>query len=103
MDPHKNKLVNVQEMSLLINLIMMYAVSYQSNERIFHIVTNFMISLAFFQLSIIVLYHFLTYTCRCNVAHVLLNLKNNFTELSNKIYVTGFDAELLNIPERTYN
>ena len=104
--PHKNKLVNIQEMSLLINLIMMYAVSYQSNERIFLIVTNVMISLAFFQSLIIVLYHFLTYTCHCNVAGVLQTLKNKFTRLSNKIYQkyeTDFDVEPLNIPERTYN
>ena len=74
--PHKNKLVNIQEMALLINLTILYAVSYQSNERIFLIVTNVMISLVFVQLLIIVLYHFLTYTCCCNVAGVLQTLKN---------------------------
>ena len=102
--PHKNKLVNIQETALLINLIMMHAVSYQSNERIFLIATNVMISLAFFSINNnSVMYHLLTYTCHCNVAGVLQTLKNKFTRLSNKIYENDFDVELLNIPERTYN
>ena len=101
--PHKNKMVNIQEMALLINLTILYAVSYQSNERIFLIVTNAMISLAFVQLLIIVLYHFLTYTCRCIVAGVLQTFKNKLNILSNKIYENNFNAELLNIPECTYN
>ena len=105
--PYKNKMVNIQEMALLINLTILYAVSYQCNERIFLIVTNVMISLAFVQLLTIVLYHFLTYTRHCNVAGVLHTLKNKIL-LSGKIYFryeTKFDAdhELLNIPERTYN
>ena len=100
-------MVNIQEMALLINLTILYAVSYQCNERIFLIVTNVMISLAFVQLLTIVLYHFLTYTCHCNVAGVLHTLKNKILP-SGKIYFryeTKFDAdhELLNIPERTYN
>ena len=56
---HKNKLVNIQELLLLINLTIMYAVSYQSNESIFSIVTNIMISLAFIQFCTILFYHFL--------------------------------------------
>ena len=104
--PHKNKMVNIQEMALLINLTILYAVSYQHNERIFLIVTNVMIGLAFVQLLTIVLYHFVTYTRHCNVAGVLQTLKNKFTRLGSKIYFrheTDFDAELLNIPECTYN
>ena len=104
--PHKSKMVNIQEMALLINLTILYAVSYQSNERIFLIVNNAMISLAFLQLLIIVLYHFITYTCRCNAAGVLTTLKNKLTRLSSKFYFrygTDFNAEQLNIPERTYN
>ena len=62
-----------------------------------------MISLAFVQLLIIVLYHFLTYKCHCNVARVLLILKNKLNILSSKIYENNFNAELLNIPECTYN
>ena len=52
--PHKNKLVNIQELLLLLNLTIMYAVSYQCSESIFSIVTNVMISLAFIQFCMIV-------------------------------------------------
>ena len=104
--PHKNKLVNIQEIALLINPTILYAVSYQNYERILMIITNIMISLVFVQLLIIVLYHFLTYTCHCNVARVLLILKIKFNRLRSKIHFkskTEFDAELLNVPERTFN
>ena len=104
--PHKNKLLNIQEMLLLINITVMYAVSYQSNERVFSMVTNVMISFAFVQLLIIVLYHFLTYTCQCNIAGTLQTLKCIFTGSyckNNNKPETSFDAELLNIPECTYN
>ena len=38
-------------------------------------VTNVMISFAFVQLLMIVLYHFLSYTCQCNTAGLLQTLK----------------------------
>ena len=60
--PHKNKLINVQELLLLLNLTIMYAVSYQSGDNVFSFVTNVMISLAFIQFCILVLYHFITHT-----------------------------------------
>ena len=43
---NKNKTVNFQESSILINLTIMYAVSVKDNEKIFSIITNTMISLA---------------------------------------------------------
>ena len=104
--PHKNKLVNIQELLLLINLTIMYAVSYQSNESIFSIVTNVMISLAFIQFCTIVLYHFLTYTCHCNVETILQASKEKLVKFCYKNHTRNnhyFDVELLNIPERTYN
>ena len=69
--PNKNKLVNIQEVLLLANLTIMHSVSYQSSETIFSIVINIMISLAFIQFCIIVLYHFLTYTCHCDIVILL--------------------------------
>ena len=69
--PNKNRLVHIQEILLLVNLITIHAMSYQDSYIIFSIVTNLMISLAFLQFFIIVLYHFLTYTCRCNVVIML--------------------------------
>ena len=104
--PHKNKLVNIQELFLLINLTIMYAVSYQSNEKIFTIVTNVMIGLAFIQLFITALYHFLTYTCHCNVEFALQAFKDRIMNHFCKNHLkcsSHFDVELLNIPECTYN
>ena len=103
--PNKTKLVNIQEHLLLINLTIMYAaVSYEGS--IFFIVTNVVISLAFVQFGIIVLYHFLTYTCHCDVTHMLKTTKQKLMmKLSNKNLNNNSNAviALLNIPERTYN
>ena len=88
---------------LIFWLFALDAVSYQGSERIFSIATNFMISLAFIQLFAIVFYHFLTYTCRCNVVILLQNLKRKLMKLGCKSDNLRFDVALLNIPERTYN
>ena len=103
---HKNQLVNIQELLLLLNLAIMYAVSYQHSESILSIVTNVMISLAFIQFCTIVLYHFLTYTCHCNVENILQSLKDkliNFCYKSHSKHNHYIDVALLSIPERTYN
>ena len=102
--PHKNKLVNTDELLLLLNLTIMYAVSYQYGESVFSIVTNIMISLAFIQFCAIVLYHFLTYTSHYNVVIMLQTLKHKLVNTCHKHHLKdNFDAELLNIPECTYN
>ena len=104
--PHKNKIVNLLELLLLMNLTIMYAVSYQSSERIFSIATNIMISLTFIQLFAIIFYHFLVYTCHCNFVILLQTLKGKLIKLWYKSYFKNnlrFNVELLNIPERTYN
>ena len=102
--PHKKKLVNIQELLLLLNLTIMYAVSYQYSESVFSIVTNIMISLAFIQFCTIVLYHFLTYTCHYNVENMLQTLKHKLVNTCHKYHLKyNFDAEMLNIPECTYN
>ena len=103
---YKNKLVNIQEFLLLINLIMMYAVSYQGSESVFSIVTNVIISLAFIQFCIIVLYHFLTYTCHCNVVIMLETGKQKTMEYFNmkKNRCKDFnDLQILNVPECAHN
>ena len=104
--PHKNKLVNAQEIFLLVNLTIMYAVSYQNSENTFSIVTNITISLAFIQLFTIILYHLLMYTCHCNVAIALKILKGKVLKLCHKNqfkHKSKFKVELLNIPKCTYN
>ena len=68
--PYKIKLVNIQELSLLINLTLMYAVSYQSNDDVFSIITNILIGLAFMQFCAIVVCHFLMYTCQFQVSYL---------------------------------
>ena len=104
--PHKSKPVNIQELLLLLNLTIMYAVSYQCNESIFSIVTNIMISLAFIQFCAIVLYHFFTYTCHRNVEMILQASKEklvNFCCRNHSRNNDYIDVALLNIPECTYN
>ena len=102
--PNKNKLVNIQELLLLINLIIMYAVSYQGSERTFLIVINVLISMALIQLLVIMLYHFFTYTCHYNIEIALQALKHKLVNLYYKNHLKDtFDVELLNIPECTYN
>ena len=101
--PYKNKIVNIQELLLLMNITIMYAVSYQGSEGIFSTATNVMISLAFIQSFAIVFYHFLTYTCCCNVMILLQTLRRKLMKLGCKSDNLRFDVALLNIPERTYN
>ena len=102
--PNKNKMVNIQEILLLANLTIMHSVSYQSSETIFCIVTNAMISLAFIQLCIIVLYHFLTYTCHCDIVIVLQTGKEKLMRyFYSKKSNFHLQVELLDIPECTYN
>ena len=102
--PYKNKLVNIQELLLLINLTIMYAVSYQYSESVFSIVTNIMVSLAFIQFCTIILYHFLTYTCHYNIVITLQTLKQKLGNPYQKDHLQDkFDVKLLNIPECTYN
>ena len=99
LQPNKNKLVNIQELFLLANLVIMYISSILNSESIFLVVINLMMSFAFVQFCLIVLCHFLTYTFHCNVA-----IKENLAKFWNrKKPSNSFDVALLNIPERTYN
>ena len=103
--PHKNKLVNIQKFLLLFNLTILYAVSYQYSGSVFSTVTNIMISLAFIQFCTILLYHFLTYVCHCNIVCTLQTMEwaimKYFTK-SNKSENSNYQ-QLLVIPECTYN
>ena len=104
--PHKSKIVNIQELLLLINLSIMYALSYQGSERIFYVVINALVIMALLQLLVIILCHFLAYTCHCDVGIVFQTSKDKILKLwYNKCFKnnSGFDIELLSIPECTYN
>ena len=100
--PNKSKLINFQELVLLINLTTIHAVSYYSNDNVFVIVTNLMISLVFIQFCIIVTYHFLTYTCHCNIENALHSIKEKWSNYFTKDH-HAIDVALLNIPECAYN
>ena len=104
--PNKNKLVNIQELLLLLNLTIMYVVSYQGSGSVFSTVTNVMISLAFIQVCTIVSYHFIIYTCHCNVVITLHNVKEKMIGCcyrKNNDHQNNIDLAILDIPERTYN
>ena len=98
--PNKCKAVNFQELTVLINLTIMYTLSIQDSKMIFSICTNIMIGLAFLQFCTIVLYHFLIHTCYCK-----FSIKEKLMALLNKKKPNhcSYDVMLLNIPERTYN
>ena len=84
--PNKYRLVHIQELLLLVNLITIHAISYQDNYAIFSVATNVMIGVTFLQFCIIVLYHFLTYTCRWNVVGMLHMIRYKLTTyISNKL------------------
>ena len=104
--PHKSKIVNIQELLLLINLTIMYAMFYQGSENTFCVVINTMISLALLQFLIIVLCHFLVYTCHCDFRIVLQTSRGQLLKLwYNKYfkYNSRLDVELCSIPEHTHS
>jgi len=102
--PYKIKLLNIQELFLLMNLTMLYAVSYQSSNRIFSITTNIMIATTFVHFSVVVVYHFLTYICHCDIKIILLTTKKKLAHCLCKTELPRVnDTMLLNIPERAYD
>ena len=99
--PNKNKVINVHELLLLINLTIMYAVSYYSNSYVFSQVTNIMISFAFIQFFAIVLCHLFTYTCHFDAGAILRTLREKITfygsrKLLNNIELLDYYTEYQN-------
>jgi len=104
--PNKILLVYIQELLLAPNLTIIYAVSYQGSGNVFSTVTNVMISLALIQFCMIVLHHFLTFTCHCNILVVLQNVGSKvikFFPSYSKTNKYPTNIALLNIPERACN
>ena len=102
--PHKNKVLNVQELLLLLNLTILHTVSNYCDGSILSLVTNIMISLALVQFLIIVLYHFLSYTRNYiyNIVAALRALRKKVMKcLSNEPPLQdgflGYDVALLDI------
>ena len=100
--PNKNKLINFQELLLLINLTILHAVSYYSNDNVFVVVTNLMIILAFIQFCIIVTYYFLTYSCHWNIGNMLQIVYKKLMKCRRR-NSHSVDIALFDIPECTYN
>ena len=100
LQPNTNKLINIQELSLLVNLTIMHIVSGLNSKIIFSVVVNLMICCGFVQFCIIILYHFFIYTFHWNISIKEYLLKLWKKRKSNSC---SCDIELLNIPERTYN
>ena len=106
MRPYKNKFVNIQELLLLINLTILHAVgvSFKSNGGTTSITANIMLIMTLLQFSTIVTYHFLTYTCHCNIIMFLVAIKKKLKwSICNKEIHYSYDIHLLNIPECAYN
>ena len=76
LQPNKNKVANFNELSMLVNLTITYAVSVQDNEKIFSVITNSMMCLVLVQFGIIVVSHFFGYTChiKCSIKEKLMIL-----------------------------
>ena len=100
--PNKNKLANLQELLLLLNVTIIHVASIQSSDFIFYFVINLMIGIAFIQLCFILLFHFLTYTCHFNMENALQYIKKKLAKCPNNDH-HSINIALLNIPECTYN
>ena len=102
--PNKVKLINFQELLLLINLTIMHAAYAYYHSKLFYVVINSMISLAFIQLCTILVYHFLTYTFQCNIENTIQLFKERLIKCCKKDQLEQtYDNTLLNIPECAYN
>ena len=100
LQPNKNKIVNFQELLILVNLTIMYLVSIQEDEKIFSMITNATMCLALVQFGITILGHFFLYTFHCN-----FSIKGKLELFINKRKPNQplFDVAMLDIPERKYN
>ena len=104
--PHKSILVNIQEYLLLINVTIIYSASYHCSDTISSTITNVMITIALVHFTIILLYHFLTFTCHCNVENMLWDVKEKMIKcchLTQYTHHTSDHVMTREIPERTYN
>ena len=104
--PNKNTLVNIQELLLLINLTIIYTVSYQCSSTISSAVINVMIGIAFVHFTIMILYHFFTFTCHCDIENLLWAVKAKLIRVCYQLHFTRHpnnDNYLLQIPERSHD
>ena len=104
--PYKSKFVSAQEFVVLINLTIVYSASYHCSDTISSTITNVMITIALVHFTIILLYHFLTFTCHCNVENMLWVVKEKMIKcchFKHYDHHTNDHVMTSKIPERTYN
>ena len=104
--PHRSRLVNIQEHLLLINLAIIYAASYHCSDTISSTITNVMITIALVHFTIILLYHFLTFTCHCNVENMLWDVKEKMIKCCHLTHYTHHTSDHVmtcKIPEHSLN
>ncbi|XP_065915481.1 uncharacterized protein [Dysidea avara] len=103
--PHKSILVNIQEYLLLINVTIIYSASYHCSDTISSTITNVMITIALIHFTIILLYHFLTFTCHCNVENKLWDAKEKIIKCCHLTHYTPHREDMMSfeIPELTCN
>ena len=107
--PFKSKIKNYQELLLILNLLVLYtfAVSSAVND-INTIAVNGVITIAFTQFSLIVMYHITVYGCSEVIKKRSLSLYHDvLAVLTSKFYKKSqakpFEFHHCNIPEVTYN
>ena len=99
--PNKNRLVNIQELLILLNLTIIYAVSYQSNNRIFSVFTNIMVVITVVQCCLIILCHILIYALHCDFVNIFKFIARKIQFYKQNQYVYQYAPH--NIPDRVYN
>ena len=107
--PFKSKIKNYQELLLILNLLVLYtfAVSSAVND-INAIAVNIMITIAFTQFSLIVVYHIIAYGCSGVIKTRLLSLCHDvltvwISKSDKKSQDRQFELHHCNVPEVTYN
>ena len=101
-NPNKRSLINFQKLIVLVNINIIFVACLYDHHGMYY-VTNLMIGLAFIQFSIIIFYHFLTYTCHCNVDNTILIIKEKLMKYCKHDNRHTHMVEMLNIPDCTYN
>ena len=100
--PNKNRLVNMQELALLLNLTVVYAVSYQNNNKIFSLFANIMVAISLLQFCLIIFSHLLTYALHCDLIKILKAVATRMIPSKKPDSFIAHNVPL-DIPERSFN
>ena len=101
--PNRNKFVNIHELTLLLNLTIIYAMSYQSSNEIFSAVTNILIAIALTQSCLVIFVHIFVYIFHYDFIAILKVCVANKLERFNKTSRSTSQYASLNIPDLAFN